>query len=83
MGEDRRKERRKERKERGERERLKRIETEKTLGRIKGSGEVWKYKKISLFVVVYFLLLLCIFIQEVVCDKFFDFRTFNFFEISF
>ena len=73
MGEDRRKERRKERKEKGERERLKRIEIEKTLGRIKGSGEVWKYKKKSLFVVVYFLLLLCIFIQEVVCDKRFDF----------
>ena len=29
----------------GERERLKRIEIEKTLGRIKGSGEVWKYNK--------------------------------------
>ena len=45
MGEDRRKERRKERKEKGESERLKRIEIEKTLGRIKGSGEVWKYKE--------------------------------------
>ena len=45
MGEDRRKERIKERKEKGEREILKRIEIEKTLGRIKGSGEVWKYKE--------------------------------------
>ena len=45
MGEDRRKERIKERKENGEREILKRIEIEKTLGRIKGSGEVWKYKE--------------------------------------
>ena len=43
MGEDRRKGRRKERKGKGER--LKRIEIEKTLGRIKGSGEVWKYKE--------------------------------------
>ena len=73
MGEDRRKERRKERKEKGERERLKRIEIEKTLGRIKGSGEAWKYKEWSLFVVDYFLSLLCIFIKEVVCDKCFDF----------
>ena len=44
MGEDRRKERIKERKENGEKEILKRIEIEKTLGRIKGSGEVSKYK---------------------------------------
>ena len=42
MREDRRKERRKERKEKGEREKLKRIEIEKTLGRIKGIEEVWK-----------------------------------------
>ena len=42
MREDRMKERRKERKEKGEREKLKKIEIEKTLGRIKGSGEVWK-----------------------------------------
>ena len=42
MREDRRKERRKERKEKGERKKLKKIEIEKTLGRIKGSGEVWK-----------------------------------------
>ena len=42
MREDRRKERRKERKEKGEREKMKKIEIEKTLGRIKGSGEVWK-----------------------------------------
>ena len=42
MREDRRKERRKERKKKGEREKLKKIEIEKTLGRIKGSGEVWK-----------------------------------------
>ena len=45
MGEDRRKARRKERKEKGEKERLKRIEIEKTLGRIKDSGEYWKYKE--------------------------------------
>ena len=45
MGEDRKKGRRKERKEKSERERLRRIEIEKTLGRIKGSGEVWKYKE--------------------------------------
>ena len=45
MGEDRRKGRKKERKEKGERERLRSIEIEKTLGRIKGSGEVWKYKE--------------------------------------
>ena len=68
MGEDRRKERRK-----GRKKRLKRIEIEKTLGRIKGSGEAWKYKEWSLFVVDYFLSLLCIFIKEVVCDKCFDF----------
>ena len=44
MREDRRKESRKERKEKGEREKLKRIaiQIEKTLGRIKGSGEMWK-----------------------------------------
>ena len=36
---------RKERKEKGEREILKRIEIEKTLGGIKGSGEAWKYKE--------------------------------------
>ena len=40
MGEDRRKERRK-----GRKKRLKRIEIEKTLGRIKGSREAWKYKE--------------------------------------
>ena len=45
MGEDRRKERRKERKEKGEREILKRVEIKNTLGRIKGSGEVWTYKE--------------------------------------
>ena len=45
MGGDRRKEKRKERKQKGEREKLKRIEIKKTLGRIKGSGEVWKYKE--------------------------------------
>ena len=45
MGEERRKERRQERKAKGERERLKKIEIEKTLGRIKDSGEVWKYKE--------------------------------------
>ena len=45
MGEDRKKGRRKERKEKSERERLRRIEIEKTLGRIKGSEEVWKYKE--------------------------------------
>ena len=45
MREDRRKERRKERKEKRERERLKKIEIEKALGRIKGSVEVWKYKE--------------------------------------
>ena len=73
MGEDRRKERRKERKEKKERERLKRKEIEKTLGRIKSSGEVCKYKEYSLFVVDYSLLLLCIFIKEVVCDKCLDF----------
>ena len=35
----------KKRNEKAERERLKRIEIEKTFGRIKGSGEVWKYKE--------------------------------------
>ena len=45
MGEEKKKGRRKERKEKAERERLRRIEIEKTLGRIKGSGEVWKYKE--------------------------------------
>ena len=45
MGEDRRIERKKESKEKGEKERLKRIEIEKRLGRIRGSGEVWKYKE--------------------------------------
>ena len=45
MGGDRRKEKRKERKQKGEREKLKRIEIKKTLGRIKGSAEVWKYKE--------------------------------------
>ena len=29
----------------GERERVRRIEIAKTLGRIKGSEEVWKYKE--------------------------------------
>ena len=43
--EDKRKERRKERKEKAEGERLKMIEIEKTLGRIKDSGEVWEYKE--------------------------------------
>ena len=45
MSEDRRKGRREERKAKGERERLRKIEIEKILGRIKGSGEVWKYKE--------------------------------------
>ena len=45
MREDKRKERRKERKEKGEGERLKMIEIEKTLVRIKDGGEVWKYKE--------------------------------------
>ena len=46
MGEDRRKGRRKERKEEEERKRKMRgVEKEKTLGRIKGSGKVWKYKE--------------------------------------
>ena len=45
MSEDRRKEKRKERKKKEEKERLKMIERKKTLGRIKGSGEVWKYKE--------------------------------------
>ena len=40
MHENRRKERRKERKEKGKIEKLKRTEIEKTLGRIKGSGEM-------------------------------------------
>ena len=34
-----------EKKEKQEREKLKMIQIEKTLGRIKGSGEVWKYKE--------------------------------------
>ena len=59
--------------EKKENERLKRKEIEKTLGRIKDSGEVWKYKEYSLFVVDYSLLLLCIFIKEMVCDKCLDF----------
>ena len=54
MSEDRRKGRREERKAKGERERLRKIEIEKILGRIKGSGEVWKFKEQSLFVVVCF-----------------------------
>ena len=54
-------------------ERLRGIELENTLGRIKGSGEVWKFEEWSLFVVVNFLLLLCVFIKIVVCDKCFDF----------
>ena len=33
------------RKRERERERLRGIEIKKTLGRIKGSGEVWKYKE--------------------------------------
>ena len=41
------------RKRERERERLRGIEIKKTLGRIKGSGEVWKYKEQSLFVVAY------------------------------
>ena len=45
MREDKRKERRKERKEKAEGERLKMIEIEKTLGRIKDSGKVWEYKE--------------------------------------
>ena len=45
MREDKRKEMRKERKEKREGEILKMIEIEKTLGRIKDSGEVWKYKE--------------------------------------
>ena len=45
-GEDRRKEREKkgEKKEK-DRERLRGIAIKKTLGRIKGSGKVWKYKE--------------------------------------
>ena len=64
------------RKRERERERLRGIEIKKTLGRIKGSGEVWKYKEQSLFVVAYlsiYFLILCIFIKKVVCDKSFDF----------
>ena len=45
MGEDRREGRRKERKEKGKREILRRIEIKKTLGEIKGSREVCKYKE--------------------------------------
>ena len=37
-----------------ETERLREIETEKTLGWVKDSGEVWKYKEYSLLVVVLF-----------------------------
>ena len=45
-----------------ERERLRGIELQKTLGRTKSSGEVWKYKEWSLFVVVYFFVItLCIY----------------------
>ena len=43
VGEDRRKGRRKERGKKGER--LRGIAIKKTLGRIKGSGKVWKYKE--------------------------------------
>ena len=45
MSKNRRKGRRKERKRKRERKRLRWIETVKTLGRIKGSGEVWKYEE--------------------------------------
>ena len=45
MGEDRRKEKRKERKKKRERETVKRIEIEKTLGRMRRRGEVWQYKE--------------------------------------
>ena len=45
VGENRRKERRKERKKKVERQRFKSIEIEKILGRIKGCGEIWKYKE--------------------------------------
>ena len=45
-----------------ERERLRGIELENTLGRIKGSGEVWKFKEWSLFAVVnFFTITLCIY----------------------
>ena len=62
------KKKRKEGRER-ERERLREIEIEKTLGWVKDSGEVWKYKEYSLLVIAFFLfcflLLLCIFIKKV------------------
>ena len=45
VGEDRRKGRRKEGKKRRKTERLRGIAIKKTLGRIKGSGKVWKYKE--------------------------------------
>ena len=75
MGEDIRKGRRKERKEKEERERLRRIGIEKALGRIKGSGEVWKCKEYNLFVVVYFYYYFVYWyiVREVVCDKCFGF----------
>ena len=58
VGEDRRNGRNREK----ERERLRGIELQKTLGRTKSSGEVWKYKEWSLFVVVYFFVItLCIY----------------------
>ena len=47
------KKKRKEGRER-ERERLREIEIEKTLGWVKDSGEVWKYKEYSLLVIVFF-----------------------------
>ena len=60
-----------------ERERLRVIqELEKTLGKIKGSEEVWKYKEWSLFVAFSFFIIiciLCVFFKEVVCDECFDF----------
>ena len=70
MSEDRRRERRKKRRKR-EKERLKRIEVEKTLGRIKGSGwRSMKYKirsRVYLQFFRYLLLLLCIGINQGSC----------------
>ena len=49
------KKKRKEGRER-ERERLREIEIEKTLGWVKDSGEVWKYKEYSLLVIFFFFI---------------------------
>ena len=49
------KKKRKEGRER-ERERLREIEIEKTLGWVKDSGEVWKYKEYSLLVIFIFFI---------------------------